>query len=260
MARTSNNVETYMPLVIEKYLGDTMRLTTLQHGAYLLLLMSYWRDGKALPDDDGELASIAKLSPSEWRKIRPVLARYFVIGNGVWWQKRAEQELARARKKSAAAAASARTRWEKDADGDANASNPHAENDAKPMRNECGSDAPPSSIPVDAYASPGDSGSAVHRPRRKSPGTAMPDDWTPTPAQREKSLKIGVDCDLQAEKFRAWARAKDARYARWDAAFDNWLLNAKGYENGAKSHTERGREAHETFLAAAFASAGGTGR
>ncbi len=106
----SHSVETYMPLVVEKYLGDTTHLTTLQHGAYLLLLLHYWRRGGALPDNDARLAATAKLSLAEWKKHRAVLAEFFVIGNGVWMQKRAEKELARARKKSEAAAKSANAR------------------------------------------------------------------------------------------------------------------------------------------------------
>lgn len=86
----------WMPLYIGDYLADTARLTTEQHGAYLLLIMDYWRNG-APPDDDAVLAQIAKLDRTAWRKHRPALARMFQVEDGCWRHRRIETELASAR-------------------------------------------------------------------------------------------------------------------------------------------------------------------
>jgi len=81
----------WMPLYVGDYLGDTGHLTTTQHGAYLLLMMHYWRKGE-LPDDDRQLAKIAKLPLRHWRDCRAVLQEFFQDG---WKHKRIETELQR---------------------------------------------------------------------------------------------------------------------------------------------------------------------
>lgn len=82
----------WMPLYVDDYLADTKQLTTLQHGAYLLLIMHYWVRG-SLPDDDKQLARIVGLPGQHWAKYaKPVLAPMFQPG---WRHKRIDKELAR---------------------------------------------------------------------------------------------------------------------------------------------------------------------
>jgi uncharacterized protein YdaU (DUF1376 family) len=84
--------DVWMPLYIGEYLADTMRLTTVQHGAYLLLLMQYWKSGP-LPDDDEELAGIAKMEVRAWSKISASIRRFFHVGeDGLLHQRRADAE------------------------------------------------------------------------------------------------------------------------------------------------------------------------
>jgi uncharacterized protein YdaU (DUF1376 family) len=74
-----SKADAWMPFYVADYLRDTMRLTRDQHGGYLLLLMACWCEGGRLPNDPAELAAIAKATPAEWRKLAPVLLRYFKI-------------------------------------------------------------------------------------------------------------------------------------------------------------------------------------
>jgi uncharacterized protein YdaU (DUF1376 family) len=81
----------WMPLYVGDYLGDTGHLTTAQHGAYLLLMMHYWRKGE-LPDDDRQLSKITKLPLKTWCEYRPTLQDFFHSG---WKHKRIDAELER---------------------------------------------------------------------------------------------------------------------------------------------------------------------
>lgn len=119
----SKRNDTWMPLYIGDYLADTSRLSTEQHGAYLLILMDYWRNGPPL-DDDEELASITKLPLSQWRKHAAKLRGFFASVDGRLVQKRADEERKKAgnvsSKRSQAGKAGAAKKWSKK-DGEAEA-------------------------------------------------------------------------------------------------------------------------------------------
>jgi uncharacterized protein YdaU (DUF1376 family) len=87
----------WMPLYIGDYLRDTTRLTVAEHGAYLLLIMDYWVNGPP-PDDDRELARIARTPLPVWRRYyRGQLSKMFTCQGGRWLHKRVDRELERAR-------------------------------------------------------------------------------------------------------------------------------------------------------------------
>lgn len=93
-----------MPLYIADYLRDTRKLTTAEHGAYLLLIMEYWTSGE-LPDDDRQLARIVGMSAGEWKRARPNVEGFFLDG---WRHKRIDAELAKSAEISSKRSASAK--------------------------------------------------------------------------------------------------------------------------------------------------------
>ncbi|MGU3575660.1 YdaU family protein [Brucellaceae bacterium C25G] len=86
----------FMQLYVSDYLGDTMHLTTEQHGAYLLLLMTMWRHNGSLPFDDGKLARIARVNSKRWHLIKDDVLAFFTIEGGQISQKRLNEELQKA--------------------------------------------------------------------------------------------------------------------------------------------------------------------
>ena len=141
----SDSAKVWMPLYVGDYLADTGRLTTEQHGAYLLMLMDYWRSGP-LPDDDAALAQIARLPLERWQQQRQTISRFFNIDAGEWHHKRVDAERAKAEENRAMRTERARkaaaARW------DSEDATSNAPSKAQAMLNECPSPSPsPSSKP-----------------------------------------------------------------------------------------------------------------
>ena len=74
----------------------------------------------------------------------------------------------------------------------------------------------------------GEQGNSARSARgaRKAPAKRLPEDWAPTDAHRKKAAELGVDLELEADRFRLHAEANDRRAVRWDAAFSMWLSKA----------------------------------
>lgn len=82
-----------MPLFTDSYLADTRHLSTIQHGAYLLLLMTAWRDPDcSLPQDDNFLSKMAGMDQRTWQNNKQVILSFFHSENGRFYQKRLSRE------------------------------------------------------------------------------------------------------------------------------------------------------------------------
>lgn len=94
-----------LQLWTDAYLGDTAHLTTIEHGAYLLLLMTAWRTSDcSLPDDDKMLARYCRMTAAQWARIKPLMLTFWQVQNGRWRQRRLTDEYNAVRQKREAAA------------------------------------------------------------------------------------------------------------------------------------------------------------
>ena len=83
----------WYPHYITDYRRDTLHLTTLQHGAYRLLIDAYMEFGRSLPDDDAILARLSGLALNEWLDMATVIRAFFVSAGTTLKHKRCEAEL-----------------------------------------------------------------------------------------------------------------------------------------------------------------------
>lgn len=103
----------HIPMFPDSYLRDTTHLTTEEHGAYFLLIMSAWgSDDCSLPNDEKRLAALAKLPLHRWRKIASTVLEFWTIDKGRISQKRLSHEWRYVKEKSAKARAAIAARWE----------------------------------------------------------------------------------------------------------------------------------------------------
>jgi uncharacterized protein YdaU (DUF1376 family) len=254
----------WMPLHVRRYLGDTTHLSRDQHGAYFLLLMAYWMRGTPLPDNDEMLAAICKATKAEWKKLRPIISEFFQIGDGVWVQKRAEEELRIAREKmdarSEAGKAGANARWQSDA-------NANGKRNAKRMANapdtQWQNDAPiPSTNTNNKTSLRSDRGESFEL--TGGSGDGLPD-WLPEKAwegwvamrkrlrkpltERATTLAIGELAKLRAEGGDPAAIIDQSTLKGWTSfyAVKGQQNGANGYGNGEAKREAKHQQPGETY-------------
>ena len=83
----------WYPHYIVDYQRDTLHLTTLEHGAYRLLIDAYMLHGRPLPDDDAVLARIAGMTIGVWGEISSTIRAFFLSSGTVLRHKRCDHEL-----------------------------------------------------------------------------------------------------------------------------------------------------------------------
>jgi len=207
----------YMPFYVGDYLADAAHISTLSHGAYLLLIMNYWQRGKALPANDRVLSGIAKLTPEQWADVKLDLADFFQEIDGCWRHKRIEQELETARDKVAKASAAGKA----SAEARANARSTDAEqaSNHKIRVDEVRKEEENILVGQAAQSAP-----AMDRRR----GTMLPLDWQATPEMHSYAMDHGVPPEaierMDTDFREHWIGKPGAggRKADWTLTYQTW--------------------------------------
>jgi uncharacterized protein YdaU (DUF1376 family) len=203
----------WMPLYIADYMRDTSNLRALESGAYLHLIMAYWISG-GLPNDDRQLATIAKLTDGQWKACKPTLAKYF--GHDFQSHKRIDAELSKVADISNKRRAAVKQRYNKQ----------------------------PTNVPTNECTLHTTHNTKKEEERkqeaRASRGAPLPSDWIPSESDFEKGRKLGLTNSQMWEcldEMREWAGANSnrsvGRKANWSLAFQAWMRRkSKEKSNG----------------------------
>jgi len=205
----------WMPMYWGDYFGDTTHLSVEEHGAYLLLIGTYWRRGRALPDDDKWLASVTKMTTKKWKMVRPKVAEFFDILDGELRHKRIEKEIL----KSSARLSSARAAGK-----------------------------------AGGLAKSKLTTTTVTKSKKViTRATKIPVDWQLNERAVDVGKEEGLNRDeiaWLADGFRNHAIAKGSKYIDWDRAFYNWLRSGIAKQDIAR---RRGRSGSSDGWAQAVA-------
>lgn len=213
----------WMPLDIDAYLGDTDHLSLVEHGAYLLLIMRYWKD-RGLPTDERLIARYAHMSVDQWAESRAVLAAFF---DDQWRHKRIDEELAKADEITSKRKSAAEQRHSK-----RNANAEQMESKSTYTRVPPITTEPSSSLRSD------------DPPQKR--GTRLPDDWSLPDEWRQDALDAGLPAeriDLEAMKMRDWSRSATGTAPikrEWRSAWRNWCRRAASEAQKARASPSGG--------------------
>ena len=203
-----------MQLYVGDYLADTLDLTTEQHGAYLLLLITMWRHGAQLPDDPSKLCRIARVSPKRWPGIWSEISRFFIADGGYITNKRLTKEHQKAvsisqERKTAGSRGGSVSALKRQKATQASADDLLKHSQISDIRKE-------------KEEPKGSSKKPAARSRQ------VPDDFEPTAAGMDYAVSKGMaaaEIPAQVAKFIAHHQSKGSTFRNVDRAWQTWCMN-----------------------------------
>ena len=196
------------------YADDTQGLTMAEHGAYTLMLDSYYSTGLPLPSDRREVYRIVR-AIERWERsaVDRVLAKFFTLTSAGYINPRADEELAKYKK----AAEVSRANGSRHTTGQ----EPDSLPDRLPERpqnlrsKESKNNTKPKSLGAKAA------------PKRATP---FQKDFSLTEGLHQYASDRGVvDVVAEFEKFREHHLARGTLFKDWGAAWRTWVLRSAQY-------------------------------
>lgn len=217
----------FVNLDTDAYLADTGHLSTLEHGAYLLILMAMRRSKDGWIDgSDHFLARATRMTLGRWKRIAPTIRALLIGKEGRVTQKRVQRDRRVSTPESIPG-------------GNQNLN-------ANPLKNRQ-TDSRPAESPSLTLTSD----SEIQRKVKKERGAFLSESWVPGDAERLYGRTVlrmtDAEVDAAAEKMRRWALANRhravARKSNWDLTFRNWLdgdaerRSTRGVGNGREDRS-----------------------
>lgn len=84
--------------------------------------------------------------------------------------------------------------------------------------------------------------------KRKNVKTLIPDSWSPNEHHVKVAAEKHIDLATESEKFRAYSESNAKRYANWDQAFNNWLLNCSNFNRSQHGYVNKAQQRYEQNL------------
>lgn len=220
-----------MTLWTDSYLGDTRHLSTIEHGAYLLLLITAWRTNDcALPNDDRQLARYAGLNLQQWNRMKATILPFFTVDGDQIYQKRqrgereAVKQLRQSRSQAGQRGGIAKSLNKKEAP-------PSPATDL--LEQKGGEALAPASAPAPKVER--EDKSSPKKSTRWVKGAHFPDEWIEW-AMKENRWAKG-QAQREANRFVDWASANGKTYVSWEAAWRNWCRSP--YQKNGSGQDQR---------------------
>lgn len=244
---------TWFPFNAHAYTGDTSHLTCEEHGAYLLLMLAYYRSEKPLPARDRQLAAVCKLSLDAWLEAKLTLAPFFREQDGFWFHDVIEETIKTQNLKMVEANERAKTgaskRWAGHIPKSKSKKNADAMPDALPLdnRQQCPSNA---DLDLDKEQL---SLSAHTRDEKLEPeesedhvGSPIDPTWRPMPEWVIEATEIGYsaeEVENQRLVFIASKQETGSFSANWDSSWVVWWDRYRSYKQKQASKAAKPRAA-----------------